>query len=160
MEIRSTSATILRRARPDDADAIRDLVAAAYEKYIALIGRTPMPMLVDYAQAIRDHEVWVLDVDGALVGVIELVPNNKRLWVENIAVAPGRQGRGLGRRLLSHAEDEARRLRHSEIGLLTNERYVENIAMYVRYGYSETHREPHLGTDLVYFMKPVPRIGG
>jgi hypothetical protein len=25
--------------------------------------------------------------------------------------------------------------------------------MYERYGYRETHREPHLGTDLVYFRK-------
>jgi hypothetical protein len=27
--------------------------------------------------------------------------------------------------------------------------------MYARYGYRETHREPHLGTDLVHFSKPV-----
>jgi hypothetical protein len=40
-----------------------------------------------------------------------------------------------------------------EIGLLTNERYADNIAMYTRYGYRETHRVPHLGTDLVFFRK-------
>ena len=148
----------LRRATADDADTIRDLVASAYGKYVPLIGRMPMPMLVDYAVAVLEHEVWVLDGGGHLAGVIELVPHDDHLWVENVAIVPDQQGRGFGRRLLAHAEDEARRLRLPAVSLLTNERYVENIAMYTRYGYVETHREPHLGTDLVYFRKPVPPI--
>lgn len=150
----------LRRATADDADTIRDLVASAYGKYVPLIGRMPMPMLVDYAVAVLEHEVWVLDGGGHLAGVIELVPHDDHFWVENVAIAPDQQGRGFGRRLLAHAEDEARRLRLPAVGLLTNERYVENIAMYTRYGYVETHREPHLGTDLIYFRKPVPPISG
>ena len=150
----------LRRATADDADTIRDLVASAYGKYVPLIGRMPMPMLVDYAVAVLEHEVWVLDGGGHLAGVIELVPHDDHFWVENVAIAPDQQGRGFGRRLLAHAEDEARRLRLPAVGLLTNERYVENIAMYTRYGYVETHREPHLGTDLIYFRKPVPPIFG
>jgi hypothetical protein len=32
-------------------------------------------------------------------------------------------------------------------------RDVANVAMYERYGYRETHREPYLGTDLVVFRK-------
>ena len=76
--------------------------------------------------------------------------------MENVAIHPAHQGRGLGRRLLRHAEDEARRHGHREIRLLTNERYAANIAMYRRYGYAETHREPYLGTDLVHFSKVVP----
>lgn len=51
------------------------------------------------------------------------------------------------------AEEEARRRELPEIRMLTNERYVANIAMYTRYGYRETHRRPHLGTDLVHFTK-------
>ena len=39
------------------------------------------------------------------------------------------------------------------MALLTNERYLSNIAMYTRYGYRETHRVPYLGTDLVHFRK-------
>ena len=93
-------APILRRAASDDADAIRNLVASAYGKYVPLIGRTPMPMLVDYAEAVRDHEVWVLDAGGALAGAIELVPHDDHLWVENVAVAPEQQGTGFSRRLL------------------------------------------------------------
>jgi GNAT superfamily N-acetyltransferase len=144
---------LLRPASLGDVPAITSLVAAAYGPYAPLIGRTPMPMLADYGDALRDHDIWVLESVGVIVGVIELVDRGDHLWIENVAIQPGWQGRGLGRRLLVHAEDEARRLGRGEVGLLTNERYVANIAMYTRYGYRETHREPHLGTDLVYFRK-------
>jgi ribosomal protein S18 acetylase RimI-like enzyme len=98
--------------------------------------------------------VWVLD-DGSdgIVGVIELIPHPDHLYIENVAIAPGRQGAGLGRRLLQLAETEARSRGLTELGLLTNERYASNIAMYERYGYVETHRTEHLGSDLVHFRK-------
>ena len=110
-------------------------------------------MLTDYAVAVREHVVWVVEDGAQVVGVLELDLREDHLWVENVAVSPDQQGRGLGRRLLRHAEDEARRHGLREIRLLTNERYAANIAMYTRYGYRETHRQPHLGTDLVYFRK-------
>jgi N-acetylglutamate synthase-like GNAT family acetyltransferase len=146
---------ILRRASPSDVPGIAALVAAAYGHYAPLIGRTPMPMLVDYGVALAHHPIWVLEADGALVGVIELIEREDHLWVDNVAIDPAWQGRGLGRRLLAHAEAEARRLGLHALGLLTNERYLANIAMYERHGYRESHREPHLGTDLVHFRKPL-----
>ena len=54
---------------------------------------------------------------------------------------------------------EARRRGLDELGLLTNERYVDNIAMYGRYGYRETDRVPYRGTDLVYFRKRLQGAG-
>ena len=143
----------LRRATDADAGAITELVIAAYRHYEPLIGRTPLPMLVHYADAVREHEIWVLELDGGLVGILELQPRADQMWVENVAVAPRWQGRGFGRLLLRHAEAEAARHGLHEIGLLTNERYLDNIAMYTRHGYLETHRVPHQGTDLVFFRK-------
>lgn len=147
-------ASQLRRATEADAGPIRDLVTAAYEGYIPLLGRTPIPMLADHLEAVRTHDVWVLD-DGpdGLVGVIELIPHPDHLYIENVAIAPARQGMGLGRQLLRLAEHEARSRGLTELRLLTNERYAWNIAMYERYGYVETHRTPHLGSDLVHFRR-------
>jgi ribosomal protein S18 acetylase RimI-like enzyme len=98
----------------------------------------------------------VLVVDDHVIGVLDVEPRQDHLWLENVAVHPDHQGRGLGRALLAHAESVGREHGLVEIRLLTNERYVDNIAMYRRYGYRETHRRPHLGTDLVYFSKPIP----
>ena len=147
-------APTVRRATATDADPIRDLVTAAYEGYIPLLGRTPIPMLADYDEAVRVHEVWVLD-DGrdGVIGVIELIPHPDHLYLENVAIAPSHQGAGLGRQLLQVAEAEARARGLTELRLLTNERYASNIAMYERYGYVETHRTEHLGSDLVHFRK-------
>jgi ribosomal protein S18 acetylase RimI-like enzyme len=147
-------APTVRRATATDADPIRDLVTAAYEGYIQLLGRTPIPMLADYDEAVRVHEVWVLD-DGrdGVIGVIELIPHPDHLYLENVAIAPSHQGAGLGRQLLQLAEAEARARGLTELRLLTNERYASNIAMYERYGYVETHRTEHLGSDLVHFRK-------
>ena len=153
MTTEASHAPVLRRAGEADAEAIAALVAAAYVDYTPLLGRTPFPMLADYHEVVREHQAWVLMDAGRMVGVIELVPAPDHLWVENVAIAPTDQGRGHGRRLLAHAEAEARRQGLAEIGLLTNERYLANIAMYQRYGYRETHREPRGGTDLVYFRK-------
>jgi N-acetylglutamate synthase-like GNAT family acetyltransferase len=143
----------LRRAADADAGPIRDLVNAAYGRYVALIGRKPMTMLTDYLVAVREHDVWVLEAAGTIVGVLELIPRADHLWLENVAIAPASQGRGFGRRLLDHAEREARRQDLPEVRLLTNERWSDDIAWYTRAGYRETHREPHLGTDLVHFAK-------
>lgn len=147
----------MRRAVASDADAVRQLVHAAYAHYEPLLGRTPMPMRTDYDAAVRDHEVWVLEAPGGvLAAVLELIERPGLLWIDNVAVEPAWQGRGLGRRLLAFADAEARRRDLPELDLLTNERYTANIAMYERYGYRETHREPHLGSDLVHFRKTTP----
>ena len=148
----------MRRALAADAAAVRRLVHRSYAHYEPLLGRTPMPMLTEYDAAIADHEVWVLEAaDGTCAAVLELIDRPGHLWIDNVAVDPDWQGRGLGRRLLAFADAEARRRDLPELGLLTNERYTANIAMYERYGYRETHREPHLGSDLVHFRKPTPR---
>jgi GNAT superfamily N-acetyltransferase len=144
---------VLRLATTADAPAIAALVERAYVGYTPLLGRTPLPMLTDFVAAIADHPVWVLSAGGAIVGVLELIARTDHLWIDDVAIDPAWQGRGLGRRLLRFAEDEARRLGLPALGLLTNERYLANIAMYERHGYRETHREPYRGTDLVHFRK-------
>ena len=150
---------VVRRARDADAEAVQQLVHAAYVGYTPLLGRTPSPMLTDHAEAIRSHEVWVLEEDGRIVGVIDLVPSGDHLWVDNVAIEPARQGRGLGRRLLALAEERARASGVDRLALLTNERYTANVAMYERYGYVETHREPRGGTNLIHFRKALAARG-
>jgi hypothetical protein len=53
--------TTPRKAAEADLVDVEALVASAYEKYIARIGRKPKPMLADYRNALADHELWVLE---------------------------------------------------------------------------------------------------
>ena len=77
------------------------------------------------------------------------------MLIENVAVDPRWQREGLGRRLMAFAEDEARRRSLATMLLYTNERMVENIALYTRLGYLETERRPSAAGDstIVYMAK-------
>ena len=143
------TAEILRDATPADREAIERLVEAAYGGYVELIGRRPAPMDADYAALIAAGRVTVAERDGVLV----LEPMPGHLLVENVAVDPAAQGTGLGRRLMAHAEAEARALGLPELRLYTNELMTANVAWYPRLGYRETERRAESGFSRVFFAK-------
>jgi GNAT superfamily N-acetyltransferase len=145
----------IRRARAADADAVEGCVQLAYTKYVPRIGRKPKPMEANYAQAIARHQVWVVDGEAGIEAVLELIPEDDHLLIENIAVDPSRQGSGLGRRLMAFAEGEARRQGFGELRLYTNEKFVENIAFYEWLGYAVTGREPYKESAVVFMRKAV-----
>jgi len=131
----------LRQAKATDAAAIRDLTRQAYAKWVPLIGREPKPMTADYEEAVARHRFDLLHVDGVLAALIETIREPDHLLVENVAVSPSFQGRGLGRRLMAHAETLARELGFDTIRLYTNQRFVENIALYRKLGYQIDREE-------------------
>lgn len=143
----------MRTALPEDAVAIRALVRAAYARWVPVIGREPRPMQADYDAAIRSHRFDLIEEAGQLVALIETEARPDHYWVENLAVLPDAQGRGLGRQLLAHAEDLARAAGLSELRLLTNGRMAANRALYRSVGYIETAEEPFLESTVVYLSK-------
>jgi GNAT superfamily N-acetyltransferase len=125
----------VRRAGAADAPAVRALTREAYAKWVPVSGREPKPMGADYDRAVHEHRIDLAYCDGALAGLVEMIAEADHLLVENIAVAPAFQKRGLGRRLMAHAEDVARDLDYPEIRLYTNKLFAENVELYVRLGY-------------------------
>lgn len=146
--------TTIRLAAPSDLEQVETIVRAAYSGYIPRIGREPGPMLDDYASLIDQRRVHVLE-DGGFVGVLVLVPEAATMLVDNIAVAPSTQGRGYGRLLLDFAEQEARRQGFQTIRLYTHALMTENLTLYFRLGYVETHRGEEKGFSRVYMSKPL-----
>jgi ribosomal protein S18 acetylase RimI-like enzyme len=122
--ISPASNVAIRPAVLADAPRIRDLTRAAYAKWVALIGREPLPMQADYERAVAEHTIDLLIVDGALAGLVETMLQPDHLWIENVAVAPEQQGRGVGRLLLDHAERRALRSGRTEVRLLTNQAFA------------------------------------
>jgi len=143
----------IRQAVPDDAEAVAACVGAAYRHYIDRIGKPPGPMREDYAQVIRQHQVAVAEIDGAIVGVLVLAVTEEGLCLENIAVDPTVRGRGIGRALLQRAEAEARRQGFAAIYLYTHEKMTENQALYSKIGYVEYDRRVEKGYSRVYMRK-------
>jgi ribosomal protein S18 acetylase RimI-like enzyme len=147
---------VIRPAQPDDTDAVRDVAHAAYTHYIDRIGKPPGPMLDDYAQRIADGQTWVLEDAGGIVGILVLEEGTDGFLLDNIAVLPECQGKGHGRVLMEFAEAEALRRGYREIRLYTHVLMTENIALYRRGGFVETHRISEKGYDRVYMTKQLP----
>jgi GNAT superfamily N-acetyltransferase len=145
----------IRPAVLEDAARIRDLTRAAYAKWIASIGREPLPMQADCQRAVTEHTIDLLIGGGAVVGLIETVLRPDHLWIENIAVAPEQQGKGFGRVLLDHAESRALRSGRTAIRLLTNQAFAANLALHARRGYSIDRIEPFRGGATVHMSKPI-----
>jgi ribosomal protein S18 acetylase RimI-like enzyme len=143
----------LRKATADDRPAIEAIVEAAYKHYIARIGRKPGPMLDDYGALIEAGRVHVMESDGTPKGVLVLIPEPDAMLLDNIAVDPSAQGTGLGREMMRFAEDAARKAGYKAIRLYTNVMMTENIALYTRAGYVETHRGVEKGLHRVYMTK-------
>jgi GNAT superfamily N-acetyltransferase len=142
----------VRLAAPSDLAQVEAIVREAYSGYIPRIGREPGPMLDDYASLIAQGQVHVLEDDG-VVGVLVLVPEAAAMLLDNIAVAPSAQGRGYGRVLLDFAEHEARRQGFYAIRLYTHALMTENLTLYPRLGYVETHQGEEKGFSRVYMTK-------
>jgi GNAT superfamily N-acetyltransferase len=140
-------AIVVRIGTRADAEAIRALVHAAYAKWIPVIGRLPMPMAADYAQAVERHRFDLLHVGAELAALIETVREADHVLVANVAVHPGFQGHGFGTRLMRLAEDLAAGAGLARLRLYTNKRYPENLRLYGRLGYRVEREEPYAGAD-------------
>ncbi len=141
-----------RPARSTDRPAVEAIVHAAYSPWIDRIGQTPGPMLDDYAALIAEGRVHVTGTPD-LTGILVLIPEADTLLLDNIAVAPEAQGTGVGKRLMTFAEDQARAAGYDRIRLYTHEGMAENVAIYLRVGYRETHRATQNGFPRVFMEK-------
>jgi GNAT superfamily N-acetyltransferase len=145
----------IRRAIAADVQAIERIVYDAYVKYVDRIGKQPGPMLDDYAARVAAGEASVCAEGDDIAGILVLEPAPDHLLLDNIAVAPSWQGRGVGRLLLDFADAEARRAGYTELRLYTHVLMHENIALYLRLGWQEYGRGEQAGFQRVFMRKPV-----
>jgi len=146
--------TCIRRGGDADTGAITALTREAYAKWVALIGREPLPMTVDYAEAVKTHRFDLLFVGDDLTALIETVPRDDWLLIENVAVLPAFQRRGYGVRLLKLAEALTAEAGLRGTRLYTNQRFTANLALYASLGYRVEREAPHNGGVTVHMAKP------
>jgi len=143
----------IRSASFEDLAAVEAIVKSAYARYVPIIGRKPGPMLDDYRALIDKGHVYVLSDGGGISAILVLIPEEHAMLLDNVAVSPHAQGRGHGRALIAFAERMARERGLRAIRLYTNEAMTENVALYGRLGFVETHRREEQGFRRVYMAK-------
>jgi ribosomal protein S18 acetylase RimI-like enzyme len=147
---------LIRSATADDAIRTVAIARAAYNKYVPRMGRKPAPMGTGFAAEIAANHVVVIEVAGIVSGYLVAWAETDAYFIDDVAVDPECQGIGLGRRLIEHATIQANRLRLPALRLYTNALMIENLAMYARIGFVETHRVTEKGFDRVYMRRSLP----
>ncbi|MDJ0935534.1 MAG: GNAT family N-acetyltransferase [Kiloniellales bacterium] len=143
----------IRPAARPDLDRVRDCARQAYALYVPRMGKEPAPMVADFEAQIGAGKLHVVELEGEVAGFVVFYPRGDHLHVENVAVLPSAQGKGIGKALLGFAEDEARRLGLPAVELYTNVKMVENQAFYPALGYVETNRREEDGFSRVFYRK-------
>ena len=114
---------------------------------------------------IGDHKevgagVWVAEVGGHVAGFLALVDEPAVTLLENVAVHPDWQGRGIGRLLIELGEEHAKASDRSAVRLYTNAVMLENRRLYSHLGYTEVDRRMEDGFDRVFFEKSLADASG
>ena len=152
----------IRLASAADQQAVAEVTRAAYQPWVQVVGGRPGPMDADFASLIADRKVHVAVPEGlpephpSVAGVLVQAIEDSALLIENVAIHPAHQRRGVGLALVTFAEAQARQCGLRVIRLFTHERMVSNIAWYVQLGFVVTGTEPIASGRLVHLRKAIP----
>jgi ribosomal protein S18 acetylase RimI-like enzyme len=125
----------------------------AYGKYIERIGKAPAPMHADFARQIEQGLIHVALRARQFAGYVAFFPEGDHLHLDAVAVLPEHSGKGVGKALIGYVEQVARQGGFKAVELYTNEAMTENLAMYPKLGYLETHRKRDAGYNRVFYRK-------
>jgi ribosomal protein S18 acetylase RimI-like enzyme len=128
---------ILRAARPDEADALVDLINTAYRKSEGhVFPGTTRTERHDVSQ--RLPELTVAEVDGRLAGCLHLTLTPPHAHFGLLAVDVSRHGVGIGSMLIENAELAAREAGCTTMHLEVVKEGGDRIPYYERRGYRVT----------------------
>jgi predicted N-acetyltransferase YhbS len=141
---------LLREAREEEREAIRELTMASYGEYATLMAPGAWAAL---EQALRGAlatdepvERIVAEREGRLIGSVMLYPRAADAYdgavaeahwpeVRLLAVAPEGRGRGVGSALVRECVRRARLAGATELGLHTSQSMRAAVRMYERFGF-------------------------
>ena len=149
----SSTSFSIRPARHSDLPFVQSCAVEAYEIYVERIGKTPAPMVADFASSLTRCHLDIIMDGGTPAGYAVTYPRDDHLFVENIALLSKHQGKGMARQLFKHFENRAIQENHCGIELYTNEKMTENLSLYPHLGFKEIERKTEDGFKRVYFRK-------
>lgn len=143
----------IRPATPEDIPQVKACAEAAYEIYVAAIGKKPAPMVADFAGAEAAGQLHVAEVNQEVAGFVVFYDRDDHVHLENVAVSPRHQGQGIGRALVKFVEQSAQARGMTAVELYTNVKMAGNLTLYPALGYAEIGRWSEDGFDRVFFRK-------
>ncbi|MDQ7907083.1 GNAT family N-acetyltransferase [Phytohabitans sp. ZYX-F-186] len=135
-------AVTIRSYRPGDHSAGRRLWVELAERHRALYddpgfgGADPGAAFEDYLTRLDLSGMWVADHgEDGVVGLVGLIMKGRAGEVEPVVVTESHRGQGIGRALLGHVADEARRRGLSYLTISPESRNVDAIRSLHAAGY-------------------------
>jgi len=110
--------------------AVREALAVTHD---LLLGRAGNAIFVAETEA------------GERIGLLwfgenrNLITGENEAWVYNVSVVPAHRGRGVGARLMEHADAHARRLGYRNLGLMVATHNGPARRLYARLGFEEAN---------------------
>ena len=136
---------------------IREIGPGELEDVIPLLLLAePSELALRWGLANLSDAVYRMDADGQLVGAASVQWRAAPCEIEELAVAPERQGQGLGRQLIDWLRGEARRRGYRQMVVGTANSSIGNIAFYQKCGGRIDHIRPNY---FRYYGRPVYENG-
>jgi ribosomal-protein-alanine N-acetyltransferase len=123
----------IRPYRPDDLRPVLALEARSFP----WLWRNSTAELAHYAEA-PETELWVLELEGALVGYAGLTIRDDHGHLDRLAVDPDQRRGGLGSALVAHALDRLAARGVRRVTLTTQHDNVRAQPIYRRFGFRPT----------------------
>ncbi len=134
----------IRTFEPCDQAAVRRLILSGLGDHFGRIDETLNPDVDDIMSSYVDpgNHFIVAEIDGELVGAGGLVAEGPNLGrIVRMSVAGEHRRKGIGRALLTHLLDSARRRGYSRGVVETNHDWEDAVSFYKSYGFAEYARD-------------------
>ena len=141
---------IFREAKLEDHKIIITIAQKAYEKYVERMGKEPAPMRPVIQ---KEDVVFVCEDNKQVIAFAILVKINDQIILDNIAVDPPHQKKGIGNNFIKFIEEYLMEQKVNKYQLYTNEMMFENIDWYQKIGFKIFKKVTEKGDNRIYFEK-------
>lgn len=151
--------TEIRLAQPDDAEAIAQVLRAAFSEYEDLYTpegfRATTPQSTEIGNRMNEGPLWVAVVNEMIVGTSAAVLKGDSLYIRGMAVLPIARGQHIGEQLLKQIASYAVAHQCRSMFLSTTPFLHHAIRLYEEFGFSRSSEGPRdlFGTPLFTMEK-------
>ena len=151
---------VIRDSRDNDADGLIALIGGCFAEYPGCVLDVDgeMPQLRAIATSFAEHggRFWTAELDGTIVGCVGIAPAERDgAELKHLYVAESARRMGLGTRLISIVETEARARGATYVEMWSDTRFLDAHRLYERLGYvrsPETRELDDLSDSVEYYF--------